>query len=153
MIVGEAGIAWLAAESGARMDRASGQESDLKLTLRRRRTSLVRVSWEEVFLQGWELRGGGGGRLTANSDDEVEQDRLVGEPALRRVNSSCCSSASRFGLICNEDPATTCVETEHSVCAISVGIVGVSGKKSPAQDASATNECISILLPGQQLGM
>lgn len=137
MIVGKVGIAWLAPVSDARMDKASGHESDLKLTLRRRRTSLVRVSWEEVFLQDWALRGGGGGRLTANSDDEVEQDRLVGEPALRRVSSSCCKRASRFGLICNEDPATTCGETVHSVCAIAVGIVGVSGGKS----SSARRRC------------
>ena len=101
--LGMAGLAGLAAVSGA---RASGQESDLKLKLLRRRTSL-RVSEGEAFLPACMLRGGGGGRLTANSEDGVEQAMLVGEPAPRRVNSSCWRSASRFGLIWRDAPATT----------------------------------------------
>lgn len=50
------------------------------------------------------FRGGGGGRLMANSVELVVWYALVGELLLRRVSSSCSSKASRLGEICSAWP-------------------------------------------------
>ncbi|KAG0707546.1 hypothetical protein DFH29DRAFT_871548 [Suillus ampliporus] len=63
--------------------RASGQESDLTLTLFFRRISLRRLSGLTAFFAAF--LGGGGGRLTAKPDEcEIVWYRPVGEPVPRR---------------------------------------------------------------------